>query len=214
MKITKQIAAALLDTQAVKIAIDPPFTWSSGIKSPIYCDNRTLISFPDARDLIVDELCRLVRDLSPDVIAGTATAGIAWAAFVALRTGLPMVYVRPEPKDHGTGKQVEGKLESGKKVVLIEDLISTGGSSIKSAQALITEGGATVQAVVAIMSYGLAKAVTAFAEAKIAVSTVITFEDILEQVKEKGYLKEDQIQMVLKFREDPENWWGSMSNAQ
>jgi len=211
MKITKQIAAALLETQAVKVSIDPPFTWSSGIKSPIYCDNRTLISFPDTRDLIVDELCRLVHDLSPDVIAGTATAGIAWAAFVAQRTGLPMVYVRPEPKAHGTGKQVEGKLESGKKVVLIEDLISTGGSSIKSAQALVKEGSADVLAVVAIVTYGLKKGVDAFTEAKIPVSTVITFEDILEQVKEKGYLKDEQVQMVLKFRESPEGWWDTMN---
>jgi orotate phosphoribosyltransferase len=211
MKITKQIVAALLDIQAVKISIDPPFTWASGIRSPIYCDNRTLISFPDARALIVDELCHRVRDLAPDYVAGTATAGIPWAAFVAERTGLPMVYVRPEPKGHGTGKQVEGKLESDKKVVLIEDLISTGGSSIKSAQALMKEGNANVLEVLAIVSYGLAKAVAAFEEAKLPVSTIITFEDILEQVKEKGYLKDEQIEMVLKFRESPEEWWDTLN---
>lgn len=210
MPTAQKIAKILLEKQAVKISIDPPFTWTSGIKSPIYCDNRKLISFPDARDTIVAELIAKAEKMKPEVIAGTATAGIPWAAFVAYQMKLPMVYVRPEPKGHGAGKQVEGFLEPGKKVLLIEDLISTGGSSINSAQALKREGNGEVMGILAIVTYEMEKSRTALAEAGLTAETLTTFTDLIQEVKAQGYLNEEQVKTVLEFSQDPPNWWGKM----
>lgn len=201
------IAKDLLATKAVKISIDPPFSWASGIKSPIYCDNRVLISYPEARKTVVSEFMVKIDQMKPDYIAGTATAGIPWAAFVAYQMNLPMIYVRPQPKDHGAGKQIEGYLEPGKKVVLVEDLISTGGSSIRAAKALQEEGRAEVKDIVAIVTYQMDKASKAFEEAGLKLSTLTDFSHILEEVKKQGYLQEEQIKTVLEFKDDPANWW-------
>lgn len=208
MPVASDIAQILLQTKAVKISLNPPFTWVSGIKSPIYCDNRILISFPGKRETIVKAFCELVKPLKPDCIAGTATAGIPWASFVAYELNLPMVYVRPEPKMHGAGKQIEGWLPEGQKVVLVEDLISTGGSSIKVANVLKEQGKVQVQAVLAIVTYELAASKKAFDTAKIPISTLTTFTTLINEVKKQGYLKDEDVKAVLEFREDPEQWWG------
>lgn len=213
MSAQKIVAEELLKAEAVKISLDPPFTWASGIKSPIYCDNRTLISFPEVREMIVSEFIVKIDHLKPDVIAGTATAGIPWAAFVAYQMKLPMVYVRPEPKGHGAGKQIEGFLEPNKKVVLVEDLISTGGSSIKAATALRNEGQAQIDHIVAIVTYEMDKAKENFEEAGIELSTLTDFTHILQAVQKQGYLQEDQVQLVLDFSKDPANWWDRFQSA-
>lgn len=205
------IAKGLLETQAVQISIDPPFTWASGIKSPIYCDNRKLIAFPDIRESIVGEMITKIGPMNPEVIAGTATAGIPWAAFVAYQMKLPMVYVRTKPKEHGAGKQIEGHLEPGKKIVLVEDLISTGGSSIKAANALREEGQGTVENIVAIVTYEMQKAIDAMSETGINLTTLTNFTEILNEVKEQGYLQEDQVSLVQQFAQDPAAWWDNFS---
>jgi len=214
MDVASKIAQELLNSKAVKISLDPPFTWASGIQSPIYCDNRILISFPEVRQTIVNEFCSLLESLKPEVIAGTATAAIPWAAFIAHQMGLPMVYVRPEPKGHGAGKQIEGFLEPGKKVVLVEDLISTGGSSINAVQALKNEGKAEIQDVVAIVTYEMEKSKKAFAEAGLNLQTLTNFSHLLQEVKNKGYLNDDQVQAVLEFSKDPAAWWEKRSKVE
>ena len=163
----RELAACLLESGAVRLRPQEPFTWASGMKAPIYCDNRQLLGFPGHRDRVVAALAARAGALKPTLIAGAATAGIAWAALVADRLGLPMAYVRPEPKKHGMGRQVEGPHADGHKVVLIEDLISTGGSSLRCVEALKAEG-AEVPAVLALFSYSLPQAEAAFAEADLA----------------------------------------------
>jgi len=201
------VAKDLIDHKAVKISIDPPFTWASGIQSPIYCDNRMMIAHPEARATIVSEFMVHIDHMKPDVIAGTATAGIPWAAFVAYQMKLPMVYVRPKAKEHGAGKQIEGYLEPNKKVVLVEDLISTGGSSIRAAEALKTEGKAIVQDVVAIVTYEMQRAKDAFAEAGINLTTLTDFSHLLKEANKQGTLTGEQIATVMEFSMDPAGWW-------
>lgn len=207
------IAKDLIDYKAVKISVDPPFTWASGIKSPIYCDNRMMISHPEARATIVSEFMVHIDHMKPDYIAGTATAGIPWAAFVAYQMKLPMVYVRPQAKEHGAGKQIEGYLEPNKKVVLVEDLISTGGSSIRAARALQEEGKAIVEDVVAIVTYEMKKATDAFAEAGLNLSTLTDFTHLLKEVSKQGYLSGEQISLVMDFSNDPAGWWESFQGS-
>lgn len=206
--IAKEVADMLLGIEAVKISIDPPFTWVSGLIAPIYCDNRLLISYPKEREKIVSRFVSLIeeRNLQPDVIAGTATAGIPWAAFVAHAMKLPMIYIRPEPKGHGAGKQIEGRMKEGQKVVIIEDLISTGGSSIKSAEAVRNEGGGEVTDVLAIMNYGLAAAEKNFAEAGFHLETLTHFDYLIGNAMEQGYLSEEDKEKVMAFKEDPKSW--------
>lgn len=169
-----QIAENLLEIGAVALRPHQPFTWTSGIKSPIYCDNRLTMSYPAIRDLIAESFAALIREAYPEaeVIAGTATAGIPHAAFAAQKLGLPMAYIRDKAKGHGKENQIEGLIKPGQKVVVIEDLISTGGSSLKAALA-VREAGAEPLAVLAIFSYQLDKAVSAFAEAGIPLPDVI-----------------------------------------
>lgn len=144
--LSRDVASALLSISAVKVSMDPPFTWVSGIKSPVYCDNRMMISHVAERQIVVDGFKKLIEALpyDPDYIGGTATAAIPWAAFLAQELGKPMIYIRPEPKGHGAGKQIEGDLRAGSKVLIIEDLISTGGSSVKAAEAVRNEGSCEV----------------------------------------------------------------------
>lgn len=204
----KRISELLINIGAVRLSIDPPFTWTSGIKSPIYCDNRMLYSHPEARKFVVDALVSRVKALHipPDVIAGTATAAIGWAALVADRMHLPFVYVRSKAKEHGMGKRIEGDLPKGKHVVLIEDLLSTGGSAISSVQALREEGEAIVTDVVAIFSYELHSATEAAQEAEVQLHPIATLGALLNVAAEEGRLTVDDVRKIGKFSEDPKQW--------
>jgi len=209
---SRKIAKNLLDKQAVMVKIDPPFTWVSGIKSPVYCDNRKMISFPDERKAVTEAFKAMIDDKvargemeMPDVIGGTATAAIPWAAFLAYEMGLPMIYIRPEKKEHGAGKQVEGYLRSGQRVLIVEDLISTGGSSAKAAQAVRDENG-VVTDIFAIVSWELPKSVTAFSEAGLKLTTLTGFTDIIGLAKERGDIDEKKYDIVMEFKEDTASW--------
>lgn len=203
-RIASEIAGRLLDIGAVALRPQEPFTWTSGIKSPIYCDNRLTMSYPDIRDLIAESFAEVIRDTYPDteVIAGTATAGIPHAAFVAQKLSLPMAYIRDKAKGHGKENQIEGLIKSGQKVIVIEDLISTGGSSIKAAQA-VREAGAEPLAVLAIFSYQLDKAVQAFAEAEIPLQTLSNYSALIDVAIERGEIKPEDLALLKSWREDP-----------
>ncbi len=210
--ISTKIAQILLDRGAVKISLDPPFTWTSGILAPVYCDNRILPSFPTDRETIVDGFVQLIRDknLDPDAIGGTATAGIPWAAFVAQKMNLPMFYVRPKPKAHGAGKQIEGFLKKGAKIVMIEDLFSTGGSSIKAAEACQRETEAEVLGIFSIVTYGMDSAEINFKNSGFVHGSLTTFPDILELLQGKGDFSKTDVAQILEFTKDSENWGASL----
>ncbi len=203
-----RIAEFLLDVSAVRLSVHQPFTWTSGIKSPIYCDNRLLYSHPSARDFIVDSLVERVKNLHipADVIAGTATAAIGWAALVADRLKLPFVYVRSKPKEHGTQKRIEGDLKPGKHVVVIEDLISTGGSSVSTADALRTEGQAIVTDVVSIFSYELTTSREHALEAKLIFHPLTNIATLLEVAVDQDRLIEEEADEIIRFTKDPAQW--------
>jgi orotate phosphoribosyltransferase len=201
------VAEELLAMGAFKISFDPLFTWTTGLKSPVYCDLRALISNVKARCTIVEAFQKLYpMVMDADVIAGTATAGIPWAAWLAEALGKPMVYVRSAAKEHGTKKRIEGDLPPGKKVLLVEDHISTGSSSISAVEALRTEGQAVVDTIVAINTYEMAKATAAFAEAKIQIRTVTNFTTILQAAKAQGLIDDAKVGQLLAFRENPAEW--------
>ncbi len=212
MELSKEIAANLLKREAVKVSIDPPFTWVSGIKSPVYCDNRKMIAFPEERKAVVEgfKIIMNQKGLKPDVIGGTATAAIPWAAFLAYDLGLPMIYIRPEKKEHGAGKQIEGHLEEGQNVLIVEDLISTGGSSVKAAEAVRNEGKCIVEDIFAIVTWEIPKAVTRFAEANINLTTLTDYTNIIGLAAENGIIPADQLETVLQFKEDPAAWGEKM----
>jgi len=201
------LAKALLDAGAVRLSPSQPFTWASGLKSPIYCDNRLLLGLPQVRPQIAIALADSVKALpaAPTLIAGASTAGIPWAAFVAAHLTLPMAYVRPEPKTHGMGRQVEGPSASGHVVVLIEDLISTGGSSIKCVEALRLEGAQSV-CVLALFSYGLTKAKSAFVSAGVQHTALATFPALLDAAVEMGAISKESLQTLEDWRRDPQAW--------
>ncbi len=203
-----RIAELLINIGAVRLSVDPPFTWTSGIKSPIYCDNRLLYSHPDARKFVVDALVSRVSALHipPDVVAGTATAAIGWAALVADRMNLPFVYVRSKAKEHGMGKRIEGDLPHGMHVVLIEDLISTAGSAVSSVQALREEGQAIVTDVVAIFSYELYSGTEAAQENRLKLHPLASLGTLLDVAVEQGRLGPDEIVKVASFAKDPKAW--------
>ncbi|MBR2516318.1 orotate phosphoribosyltransferase [Geobacillus sp.] len=201
------IAAKLLQIGAVALQPNEPFTWSSGLKSPIYCDNRLTLAYPDVRRLIAAGLAELIRTQFPeaDLIAGTATAGIPHAAWVSERLGLPMCYVRSQAKAHGKGKQIEGQAEPGQRVVVIEDLISTGGSSLAAVRAL-KEAGCEVLGVAAIFTYGLEKAKQAFAEENLPAYTLTDYNTLIETAVRLGAVSEHDLATLRKWRENPEEW--------
>ncbi|MBK0404714.1 orotate phosphoribosyltransferase [Adhaeribacter sp. BT258] len=203
----RKIAAYLLETGAVKLRPEQPFKWSSGWNSPIYCDNRVTLSHPAIRTFIKKALATAIKNNFPkvEVIAGVATAGIAQGALVAEELGLPFVYVRPEPKSHGMGNQIEGHLEAGKKVVMLEDLISTGGSSLKSAKA-VQAANAEVIGMAAIFTYGFAKADQNFEEAHIPLVTLSNYNVLAEVAQEKGIIKPESFESLKSWREAPEVW--------
>ncbi|MBK5278552.1 MAG: orotate phosphoribosyltransferase [Bacteroidia bacterium] len=202
-----RVAALLLDIEAIKLNYKNPFTWSSGWKSPIYCDNRLALSYPEIRRSIKESLILAIKTNFPqaEYIAGVATAGIPQGALVAEGLELPYIYVRPKPKDHGLGNLIEGKIEKGKKVVLVEDLISTGGSSLKAAQAL-KEAGFNILGMVAIFTYGFDVAEKNFEAAKIPLVCLSDFNHVLKEAVDKKYLDEKQLIYVKSWRVDPGNW--------
>ncbi len=208
----QRIAEFLLSIGAVKLSPKEPFTWTSGLKSPIYCDNRMIYSHPDARTFIADALAMRLKTLhvEPDVIAGTATAAIGWAALVADRLELPFVYVRAKAKEHGAKKRIEGDLPENRHVVVVEDLISTGGSSISTVEALRDEGKASVSDVVAIFTYQFLKATEAAGEAGVKLHPLTTITHLLEVAQADGRITPSEARMVAQFVEDPQEWQRTM----
>lgn len=202
--IPEQIAFHLLRIQAVALRPQQPFTWTSGIKSPIYCDNRLTMSYPEVRELIADSFAALIREQYPEteVIAGTATAGIPHAAWVAQKLNLPMAYVRDKAKGHGKENQIEGRISAGQKVMVIEDLISTGGASIKAAQA-VAQAGAQPLAVLAIFSYQLDKATQAFEEAGVELQSLSNYTALMNVALREGTIQEEEMELLRSWRQDP-----------
>lgn len=203
----KVIAERLLQVKAVKLNPQEPFTWASGWKSPIYCDNRKLLGFPYVRDFVKSELCNVIFEKFPeaDLIAGVATAGIAWGAMAADQLKLPFIYVRPKPKEHGLGNQIEGHFEKEMKTVLVEDLISTGKSSLQVVD-VIREAGMDVIGMVSIFNYGFQAASTACEEAGVQVISLTNYPVLVELAVEKGLIQEDDQKTLLNWRENPSTW--------
>ena len=203
----KAIAEKLLQINAIKLSLQQPFTWASGWKSPIYCDNRRVLSFPFVRDFIKSEMCNVVFDQFPnaDILAGVATAGIPWGAMVADQLKLPFIYVRPKPKEHGLGNQIEGFFEKGKKVLLIEDLISTGKSSLEVAEVL-REAEVEVVGMVSIFTYGFDVATIAFKNAAIEYRSLTNYLTLIDLAVERGIVTSEEQNTLLNWRRDPANW--------
>ncbi|SHG99979.1 orotate phosphoribosyltransferase [Flagellimonas flava] len=203
----KKTAELLLQINAIKLEPENPFTWASGWKSPIYCDNRIMLSYPEIRDFVRKEMAKQVETLygKPDVIAGVATGAIGIGILVADVLGLPFVYVRPEPKSHGRQNQVEGHLEAGQSVVVIEDLISTGKSSLNAVRALRSQN-VDVKGMVAVFTYGFSLADTNFAEEKVALHTLSDYDHLVEQASETNYIKTSHFQTLLEWKSNPQQW--------
>ena len=210
-EIKRLIAEDLLRIGAVFLRPEDPFTWASGIKSPIYCDNRLTLTSPDVRTDVEESLAETIKARFPgvEVLMGTATAGIAHAAITAHLLELPMGYVRSGAKDHGRGNQIEGRLEQGQKVVVVEDLISTGGSCIDTVNVL-REAGAEVLGVASIMTYGMKKGIDRMAEAGIEWVSLTDFDEVAAVAADKGYISPDDVSRLMAFRDDPsdESWIG------
>ncbi|MBQ1411131.1 MAG: orotate phosphoribosyltransferase [Oscillospiraceae bacterium] len=206
-----QIAKDLLSIRAVFFRPEEPFTWASGIKSPVYCDNRLTLTAPEVRTHVENGLAQLVRENYPEaeVLMGTSTAGIAHAAIVGHMMGLPMGYVRSGNKDHGRQNRIEGRLEPGQKVVVVEDLISTGGSVIEVVEAL-REAGAEVLGVVSIFTYGMQRGLERLAEAKVKNVSLTDFDHIASVAAQEGYIKPEDVERLIAFRNNPsdESWIG------
>lgn len=207
-EVSQQVAAHLLKVEAVRLSPDKPFTWASGWLSPIYCDNRRTLSFPDSRSYIKNALAALVRRLYPqaEYIAGVATGAISWGMLVADVLELPFVYVRPKPKDHGMGNQIEGFLPKGKKVVVVEDLISTGGSSLKAVKAIRQQAEVEVLGLVAVYTHGFAVAEELFAQAGVPMHTLSHYDAVLQQALAIDYISQATAQLLQEWRKDPANW--------
>ncbi|MCG1008661.1 orotate phosphoribosyltransferase [Salinicoccus sp. ID82-1] len=199
----QRVAEILLNINAVELSPDAPFTWASGIQSPIYCDNRKIIGDVEARNEIADAFAEQIRAQAPDVevIAGTSTAGIPHAAYISEKLGLPMCYVRGSKKKHGKGNQIEGAAVAGRKIVLIEDLISTGGSCLEAAEAL-KESGADLLTVIAIFTYGIPSAAQAFERADLTFHALSDLDTLIDVSISRGVITEAQKDTVLRFRED------------
>ena len=205
----KLVAEKLLQVNAVKLNPENPFTWASGWKSPIYCDNRRVLSFPFIRDYIKSELCNVVFDKFPEaeLLAGVATAGIAWGAMVADQLKLPYIYVRPKPKEHGLGNQIEGFYERGQKVVVIEDLVSTGKSSLQVVDVL-KEAGLEIEGMVSIFTYGFPIATEVFSRAGIKYFPLTDYSTLIQLAAEKQIVSSNQLDILLKWQTDPAGWKG------
>jgi len=208
-KLESLVAEKLLKIKAVKLQPSNPFTWASGWKSPIYCDNRKTLSYPTLRNLIKLEISRIILENfgEVDAIAGVATGAIAQGAMVAEELGLPFVYIRSAPKDHGLENLIEGDLKPGQKVVVIEDLISTGGSSLKAVEAVRNDG-CEVIGMVAIFTYGFKVAEEKFKEANVQLITLSDYNAVLDAAVKTAYIEEDDVETLKKWRKDPANWKG------
>ena len=200
-------ARHLLDIEAVRLQPENYFTWASGWHSPIYCDNRMTLSYPDIRTFIAESMAKIIEngETRPDVIAGVATGAIAVGMLTAQMLELPFVYVRPEPKKHGRGNQIEGYLEPGKKVVVVEDLISTGGSSLGAVEAL-REAGADVLYMTAIMTYGFGVAEDNFKQANLDLVTLCDYDTLIAQAAAMGFVQATDLQLLARWRENPSEW--------
>ncbi|MFZ1529091.1 MAG: orotate phosphoribosyltransferase [Ferruginibacter sp.] len=201
------MAEKLLQVKAVQLNIQQPYTWASGWKSPIYCDNRRILSFPYERDFIKSELCSVIFEKFPeaDSIAGVATAGIAWGAMAADQLKLPYMYVRPKPKEHGLGNQIEGNYQLGQKVLVVEDLISTGKSSLQVCEVL-KQAGLHVIGMVSIFNYGFPQAETAFKAAGIPFYSLSNYELLIDLAQQKKLVQQNELNSLLNWRQNPEKW--------
>jgi orotate phosphoribosyltransferase len=206
----KAVAEKLLQVHAIKLSPQAPFTWASGWKSPIYCDNRRILSFPFIRDFIKSEMCNVIFEefAGAELLAGVATAGIAWGAMAADQLKLPYVYVRPKPKAHGLGNQIEGFYEPGQKVLVIEDLISTGKSSLQVCDVL-KSAGVEVVGMVSIFTYGFDAATEAFAAAGIPYRSLTNYETLISLAIEKGIVPAELQNTLLNWRQNPAGWQGN-----
>lgn len=207
MTTARKIASFLLETKAVQLRPDQPFQWSSGWLSPIYCDNRITLSHPAARTFIKKSLAQVIKKQFPTctAVVGVATAGIPQGALVAEALQLPFAYVRPKPKEHGMGNQIEGAIPAGAQVVVVEDLISTGGSSLKCVEAL-RAAGVDVVGMVAIFTYGFSVAETNFAAAQIPLVTLSSYKYLIDEAVKQAYIPEESVETLKKWRRNPEKW--------
>jgi orotate phosphoribosyltransferase len=205
----KAVAEKLLQVGAVKLRPEEPFTWASGWKSPIYCDNRKVLSFPYTRDFIKSEMCNVIFEGFPEaqLLAGVATAGIPWGAMASDQLKMPYIYVRPKPKEHGLGNQIEGSFEPGQKVLVIEDLISTGKSSLDVVKVL-RDAGLEVIGMVSIFTYGFKQATQAFELASVPYKSLTNYSTLISMAVEKGTVSAETEALLLEWREDPANWKG------
>ncbi len=201
------VAEKLLQVKAIRLNVKEPFTWASGWKSPIYCDNRKVLSFPHVREFIKSEMCNVIFDQFPEaeLLAGVATAGIAWGAMAADQLKLPYVYVRPKPKEHGLGNQIEGSYEAGQKVVVIEDLISTGKSSLEVVEVL-RKAGVEVIGMVSIFNYGFDMARNAFQTAGVDYRSLTNYQTLIQLAVEKQIVEAAEQEVLLKWSQDPAHW--------
>jgi orotate phosphoribosyltransferase len=206
----KAVAEKLLQVNAIKLSPQTPFTWASGWKSPIYCDNRRILSFPFIRDFIKSEMCNVIFEefAGAEMLAGVATAGIAWGAMAADQLKLPYIYVRPKPKEHGLGNQIEGFYEAGQKVLVIEDLISTGKSSLQVCDVL-KAAGVEVVGMVSIFTYGFDAAREAFAAAGIPYRSLTNYETLIGLAIEKGIVPAELQNTLLNWQQNPAGWPGN-----
>ncbi len=207
MNLQDQIATYLLQSKAIKLDTTKPFSWASGWKSPIYCDNRITLSYPEIRDYIRDKFVEIIAEKYPecDNIAGVATGAIAQGVLVADKMNLPFVYVRPKPKSHGRENRIEGELKHSQKVVVIEDLISTGGSSLSAVRAL-RESGANVLGMVAIFSYGFDVSEQNFKESNCKLDTLGNYESMIDTAVKINYIEKEKLEILKNWRKDPSNW--------
>jgi orotate phosphoribosyltransferase len=203
------VAEKLLQIKAIRLNTENPFTWASGWKSPIYCDNRRVLSFPHEREFIKSEMCNLIFSefQDCDLLAGVATAGIAWGALAADQLKLPFIYVRPKPKEHGLGNQIEGFYEAGQKAVVVEDLISTGKSSLQVVEVL-RQHNIEVVGMVSIFQYGFDTAAKAFAEAGVVYQSLTSYPVLIEMAIQKGLIPASQQDILMQWSNDPANWKG------
>ncbi len=206
MNIASEVAKQLLQIKAIKLSPQNPFTWASGIQSPIYCDNRVVLSYPQSRKMVIKALAEKSKEFGNfNMVAGVATAGIAHGALLAAELDLPFIYVRSKAKEHGRQNMIEGHLRGNEKVLVVEDLISTGGSSIKAVQAL-EDNGCNIAGVIAIFSYGFEKASKAFGDIECPFTTLSNYDALLEEAINIGYIDETQLETLQNWRKSPENW--------
>ena len=211
IKASKRVAEMLLDIKALTFSFTKPYlyTFVSGIKGPMYCDNRRLISYPNKRKAVVDEVIRIAKKLNFDIVGGVSTAGIPWAALVAERLHKPMIYIRPEPKGYGKKRQIEGDIQKGSRVLVIEDLISTGGSAISAIKAVRRNGG-KVSDCIFIFTYELDIAKKNFTRMKCKMHPLLTFSDLIEVAEKRNYISEEEKKELVIWHKDPKKYWKSI----